>query len=94
MRSPARRGATPASSQPSAAFDTLPAYFAAHLAPALGSLLLDAAVAAEEIRAGVDPVDLLHAVANLSIQAPGDGGGEPQPMVGLLIDGLRYGAKT
>jgi hypothetical protein len=41
------------------AADTLPAYFAAHLAPALGSLL-DAAVAAGEIRAGVDPVDLLY----------------------------------
>jgi AcrR family transcriptional regulator len=72
-------------------FDPLPAYFAEHLGPALGALL-DAAVAAGEIRAGIDPVDLLYAVANLSVPAPSDDGGRAQVMVGLLIDGLRYGA--
>lgn len=75
------------------AFDPLPAYFQEHLGPALGSLLA-AAVAAGEIREGVDPNDLLMAVANLSVPTPGDGGGQPQPMVALLIDGLRYGARA
>jgi AcrR family transcriptional regulator len=72
-------------------FDPLPAYFAEHLGAALASLL-DAAVAAGEIRAGVDPNDLLHAVGSLSVPAPKDDGGRAQVMVGLLIDGLRYGA--
>ena len=71
--------------------DPLPAYFAEHLGPALGSLL-DTAVAAGEIRAGIDPVDLLYAVANPSVPEPNDDGGPAQVMVGLLIDGLRYGA--
>lgn len=74
-------------------FDPLPVYFAERLGPALGSLL-DAAVAAGEIRGGVNPTDLLAAVANLSVPAPGSDGSRAQPMVELLIDGLRYGAGT
>lgn len=74
-------------------FDPLPAYFAEHLGPALGALL-DAAVASGEVREGIDPTDLLHAVATLSVPAPGNDGRRAQTMVGLLIDGLRYGATT
>jgi AcrR family transcriptional regulator len=88
-----KRGLAAALHSGDPAFDPLPAYFAAHLGPALGALL-DAAVAAGEIRAGVDPVELLHAVASLSVSPPGDGDSRPQPMVALLVDGLRYGATT
>lgn len=69
------------------AFEALPAYFNEHLGPAIGSLL-DAAVAAREVRAGVDPLELLGAVADLSHRAPSPDGG-PNPMVRLLLDGLR-----
>ena len=61
------------------------------LGPTLGSLL-EAAAASGEIRAGISPRDLLHAVANLCLPGPGDGAAYSQRMVALLIDGLRYGA--
>ena len=67
------------------------AYFEQRLRPALSSLL-DAAAATGEVRADIDPIDLLGAVANLS--SPNYGGTEQAGrMVTLLIDGLRYGAK-
>lgn len=71
-------------------FDALPAYFQAKLVPALGGLL-DAAAAAGEVRGDIDPAELLGAVARLCM-------GEEKPgyaerMVGLLVDGLRYGAR-
>jgi AcrR family transcriptional regulator len=69
------------------AFDALPAYFADRLGPAIRSLL-DAAVAAGEVRAGVDPLELLQAVGDLSHRAPSPDG-SPNAMVRLLIDGLR-----
>lgn len=70
-------------------FDALPAYFQAKLVPALRGLL-DAAATAGAVRGDVDPGELLGAVARLCM-------GEEKPgyaerMVGLLIDGLRYGA--
>jgi hypothetical protein len=61
------------------------------LGPALGSLL-DAATASGEIRAGISPDDLLHAVAHLCVPVPGEGAAYSQRMVALLVDGLRYGA--
>ncbi|GAA2701193.1 MULTISPECIES: TetR/AcrR family transcriptional regulator [Actinoplanes] len=70
------------------AFESLPGYFDKHLRPALGALL-DAAVAAGEIRDDIDPGDLLPAVANLSLPAEGDPA-HTRRMVALLIDGLRY----
>jgi hypothetical protein len=66
-------------------------YFDQRLRPALGSLL-ESAVAAGEVRADVEPDDLLHAVANLCLPAgPGgdDRSGPAQRMVALLIDGPR-----
>jgi hypothetical protein len=46
------------------------------------------------VRGGVDPLDLLGAVANLCIPAPGsDDNARAHRMVALLIDGLRYGAR-
>jgi len=73
------------------AFATLPAYFQARLLPALRTLL-DAAVAAGEVRADVDADDLLTAVANLSRQASDEDPDRARRMVALLIDGLRFGA--
>lgn len=72
------------------AFAALPAYFSEHLEPALRSLL-EAAHAAGAVRGDVDALDLLGAVANLSIPPPGSQDQtRAQRMVALLLDGLRY----
>jgi AcrR family transcriptional regulator len=75
------------------AYAALPGYFMGRLEPALGSLL-EAAIAAGEIRADVSAEDLLYAVANLCLPVPGGGVRDSQRMVSLLLDGLRYGAGT
>ena len=51
------------------------------------------AVAAGEVRAGVDPEDLLRAVASLCTSAYNVGPEHARRMVALLVDGLRYGAR-
>ncbi len=86
-----KRGLATALHSGNPAFEPLPAYFQKRLMPAFRTLL-DAAVAAGEVRADVDADDLLSAVANLSRQADDDGTARAQRMVALLIDGLRYGA--
>ncbi len=87
----AKRGLAAALHSGNPAFDTLPTYFETRLRPALGSLL-DAAAASGEVRAGVEPFDLLRAVALLCTPS-GDGDqGKARRMVALLVDGLRYGA--
>jgi AcrR family transcriptional regulator len=74
------------------AFKALPAYFAQQLGPVLQALL-DAAVDAGAIRDGVDPLDLLGAVAKLCIPPLGtDDTSRANRMITLLTDGLRYGA--
>ena len=73
------------------AFDALPHYFRASFEPALTSLL-DEAVAAGEIRSGIEPYDLLRAIGNLSVAVDDDGAAHTRRMLDLLIDGLRYGA--
>ncbi len=88
----AKRGLAKALHSGDPAFDTLPAYFEKRLQPALQALL-EGAVATGEVRAGVEPDDLLRAVASLCM-APHDG--DPayaRRMVALLIDGLRFGAR-
>jgi AcrR family transcriptional regulator len=80
-----KRGLAAALHSGDPAFDALPAYFDQHLRPALAALLTSA-VAAGEVRADIDPNDLLHAVANLCLSP------DAQRMVDLLIDGLRYRA--
>lgn len=75
------------------AFDELPRYFWQRFGPALGSLL-EAAAANGEIRADINPKDLLYAVASLCLPMGNDGVTYSQRMVALLIDGLRYGADT
>ena len=87
-----KRGLAAALHSGDPAFSSLPAYFDAHLRSALEALLTSA-VAAGEIRANVDPNDLLYAIANLCAgEAPHPG--HAQRMVDLLVDGLRYGATT
>lgn len=86
-----KRGLAAALHSGDPAFDALPEYFRQHLEPALQSLL-DAAVAAGEIRADVEPYDLLRAVGNLCVGTCEDGAIHSRRMVDLLIDGLRYGA--
>jgi AcrR family transcriptional regulator len=85
-----KRGLAAALHSGDPAFDALPAYFQQHLRPALGALL-ESAAAAGEVRADVEPSDLLQAVANLCLPAADDAG-HTERMVALLIDGLRYGA--
>ena len=75
------------------AFDALPDYFRASFEPALKTLL-DAAVAVDEVRSGVEPYDLLRAIGNLSVAAGDDGAAHSQRMLNLLIDGLRCGANV
>ena len=72
------------------AFDTLPAYFQKRLLPAFRTLL-DAAVAAGQIRADVDAEDVLTAVSGLCMHTHEDPA-RARRMVALLVDGLRYGA--
>jgi len=86
-----KRGLATALHSGNPAFDTLPVYFQERLLPALRTLL-DAAVAAGEVRADVDADDLLKAVASLCMQAHGEGPDHARRMVALLVDGLRYGA--
>ena len=86
-----KRGLAAALHSGNPAFAALPTYFQQRLLPALRTLL-DAAVAAGEVRADVDADDLLSAVANLCRQAPDEDPDRARRMVALLMDGLRYGA--
>lgn len=87
----AKRGLAAALHSGDTAYDALPAYFQERLRPAFQSLL-EAAIAAGEVRADVDPDDLLRAVASLCTSAYAIGPEHARRMVALLIDGLHYGA--
>lgn len=87
----AKRGLASSLYSGSAAYEGLPAYFDEHLEPALQTLL-DAAVAAGEIRADARPYDLLRAVANLCRPSGEDDPARVRSLVSLLVDGLRYRA--
>ena len=89
----AKRGLAAALRSGDPAFEPLPGYFEQHLVPALRSLL-DAAAAAGEVRGDVEPYDLLRAVGDLGMSAHYDGPGHARRMVGLLVDGLRFGASA
>jgi AcrR family transcriptional regulator len=86
----AKRGLAAALHSGNAAYAPLPNYFNARLRPAM-RILLSAARAAGEVRPGVDPDDLLTAVASLCGPRPGTDPEHPRRMVALLIDGLRSG---
>ena len=88
-----KRGLAAALHSGDPAYSALPGYFDKRLRPALETLL-EAAVAAGVVRAGIEADDLLRAVATL---CHGPHGKEPvyaRRMVELLVDGLRYGAST
>jgi AcrR family transcriptional regulator len=90
----AKRGLSAALHSGDPAYEPLPAYFMAHLAPA-ASDLLQAAATAGMVRSDVKSSDLLMAVAHLC--SPDGKGGiteESRRMVSLLIDGLRYNARS
>ncbi|MDE1992140.1 MAG: TetR/AcrR family transcriptional regulator [Rhizobiaceae bacterium] len=73
------------------AYDELPTYFRSNFEPALAQLL-DAAAAAGEIRRDIEAYDLLRAIAYLSMGASEpDGEAYLDSMLGLLIDGLKFG---
>ncbi|OAL59679.1 TetR family transcriptional regulator [Halomonas sp. ALS9] len=86
-----KRGLASALHSGDPAYSALPAYFDAKLRPALQSLL-DAAVAAGQVRGDIDPDQLLRAVGNLCLSAQEDRIDYARRMVTLLVDGMRYGA--
>jgi len=74
------------------AYSGLREYFEGNAGPALQKLL-DSAAEAGVIRGGVDPIELVGAVSNLSAPIPGSADtSRASRMVALLLDGLRYGA--
>jgi AcrR family transcriptional regulator len=88
-----KRGLATALHSGDPAFDALPDYFDKRLRPALRSLL-EAAAAAGQARADVEPDELLAAVGRLCMQAHNDRPDQSRRMVALLVDGLRYGASA
>src|SRR5580700_352020 len=85
----AKRGLSAALHSGNPAFESLPIYFQEKLRPALQGLL-EAASAAGEMRADIDPAELLLAVARLC--SPNDQ--QSRRMVAMLVDGLRYRAPS
>jgi AcrR family transcriptional regulator len=88
----AHRGLAAALNSGDPALEGLPAYFLQRLRPAVQGML-DAGAAEGEIRPGVKPNELLHAVAMLCVPATCGETSDPHGMVGIFIDGLRYGAR-
>jgi AcrR family transcriptional regulator len=82
-----KRGLAAALHSGDPAYSALPAYFDKHLKPALEGLL-DAAVAAGVVRPGIEPGDLLRAVATLCRGPHGEEPAYARRMVELLADGL------
>jgi AcrR family transcriptional regulator len=86
-----KRGLGPALHSGDPAFQSLPDYVLGQLTPVLRGLL-DAAAAAGAIRGGVDPGELLLAGLQLATPASTGDPAQARRMIGLLVDGLRYGA--
>jgi hypothetical protein len=87
----AKRGLAAALHSGDPAYNALPAYFKEKLCPALQTLL-DAAAAAGKVRGGVEPYELLRAVASLCTPGHDVEPDHARRMVDLLIDGLRFSA--
>lgn len=56
--------------------------------------LIEAAVAAGEIRDNIEADDIFHAVAQLSMSARDDNAREAKCVVALLADGMRYNGEA
>jgi AcrR family transcriptional regulator len=69
-------------------FDALHAYFLDRLVPVCAQLL-DAAVAAGEIRAGTHAYELMRGIGNLCAGRDGDPRYDPRRLVELLLQGLQ-----
>jgi AcrR family transcriptional regulator len=69
-------------------FDPLHAYFLDRLVPVC-TRLVDAAVAADEIRSDVDAQELMRGVGGLCAGAGGGSGYDVRRLVGFLVAGLR-----
>ena len=88
-----KRGLAAALHAGGVAYEGLPAHRNQRLVPALDGLL-DRAVAAGEVRPGVNAYDLLNAIGSLYMNVRDERAAESAArMVALLIDGLRYSAK-
>jgi len=74
-------------------FDALHAYFLDRLVPVCAQLLA-AAAEADEIRADVDAIELMHGIGNLCIGADNDPHYDARRMVALLIAGLLQSRAT
>jgi len=85
-----KRGLAEALHSGDPAFDALPAYFDQRLRPALRTLFQSAA-AVGEVRADVEPDEIMSAVTSLCMSARNDRPDHARRMVALLVDGLRYG---
>ncbi|MFV2103959.1 TetR/AcrR family transcriptional regulator [Micromonospora sp. LOL_024] len=83
-----KHGLAAALQSDAAAFQTLHAYFIDRLVPVCDRLL-DAAVAADEIRPDMDAYALLRGVGNLCIGAGSDPRYDARRLVDLLVTGLR-----
>ena len=86
-----RRGLAAALNSGDPAFKALPAYFLQRLRPVVQGLL-DAAIAAGEIREGVQPDEILCAVGALCAPFECPEPPDTRRLVALFLDGLRYGA--
>ncbi len=86
-----KRGLAAALHSGDPAFDGLPQFMLERLGPPLETLM-DAAIASGDIRAGTSADDLLRAVAHLCVPGAGEAADFSQRMIGLLLDGLRFGA--
>ncbi|TCP45835.1 TetR family transcriptional regulator [Tamaricihabitans halophyticus] len=71
-----------------ASFETLHAYFIDHLVPTCDQIL-EAAIAAGEIRADIGAYELMRGIGNLCIYADQDSRYDARRLVGLLVAGLR-----
>ncbi|WP_420961719.1 TetR/AcrR family transcriptional regulator [Brucella sp. IR073] len=85
-----KRGLGPALHSGDPAYQSLPDYVEGQLTPALQGLL-DTAAAAGAIREDVNARELLFACLRLATPASNGDLGEARRMVGLLIDGVRFG---
>ena len=86
-----KRGLATALHSGDPAFATLPAYFKERLRPALGALL-DTAAEAGEVRADLEPDELLSAISSLCMSDQKVQADYTRRMVALFVDGLRYTA--
>ena len=86
-----KRGLAKALHSGDPAFESLPARFEQRLRPAFRALF-ETALAAGEVRADVEPDEILGAIASLCMSAHDDRADYARRMVALLIDGLRYRA--